>query len=137
MMFRRFLPIAACAMVASTPHAVQAFRSFGGLEVNPVTSHVFEVVGEPGTHGREYWCAASNYALRELNADWDAVIFIARKRGVSVTTGRKSAVQFTLDPEAAGVTPARPTISINWFRVGDHIGMHQADSYCQDLREFN
>lgn len=136
-MFQRFVPFAACALIATMPHAVQAFRSFSGLEVNPVNTAVFEVVGDPGTHGREYWCAAANYSVQELNAGWDAVIFIARKRGVSETTGRKSAVQFTLDADAAGITPAKPTISINWFRPGDHINIQQANSYCQDLREFN
>lgn len=107
------------------------------LQVNPVNAHVFEVIGRGGTNGVEYWCSAADHAQRVLRAPWTARLYIARSLGPSVTTNRRSAVQFTLDPEAAGVTPSSPSLSINALRTGDSMSVQQAHSYCMaPMRRF-
>ena len=80
--------------------------------------------------GPTYWCAAADYSQRGLKAAWTAKIYIARGLGPSVTTGRRSAVQFTLDPKAAGVTPTPPSLSINALKTGDSLSVQQAFTYC-------
>jgi hypothetical protein len=47
-----------------------------------------------------------------------------------VTTNRRSAVQFTLDPDAAGITAIAPSISLNALKPGDNMSVQQGDSYC-------
>ena len=113
------------------PQAALAFTSINRLRVNPVDANVFEVVGEPGTNGPEYWCAAADYAQRQLRAAWRAPLYIARTRGPSVTTGRRSAVQFTLNPTAAGVTPTNASVSLNALRTGNSMSVQLAHTYCQ------
>lgn len=124
--------IVAGAVMAIAPGIVHAdFNAPFGMRVNPVDANVFETVSRGAASGREYWCAASDYARRALGASWQAKIYIARTRGPSVTTNKKSAVQFTLNPQAAGVAPAAPSISLNALREGDSMSVQQAHSYCQ------
>ena len=118
-------------LVTSFPGVADAFTSMRGAKVNPVNAAVFEVVPRSGGSGLDYWCGAGDYAQRALRAAWTAPIYIARGLGTSVTTGRRSAVQFTLDPVAAGVTPIASGISINALRVGESMTVRQAFNYCE------
>jgi len=126
--------IAASALLALvpvlTPDPGLAFRGGGDTRVAPVNKAVFEVVARGSGTGYAYWCGAADYARRALGADWQDTIYIARGRGESVTTGRRSAVQFTLDPVAAGITPTGSSISLNALKVGDNMSVTQANSYC-------
>lgn len=118
------------AALLALPCTAFAFTAPNRLNVNPVDANVFEVIGKPGSAGPDYWCAAADYANRALNAPWSAPLYIARTRGPSVTTGRKSAVQFTLSPAAAGVTPSSPSLSLNALKPGDSMSVQMARSYC-------
>lgn len=118
------------AGILAIPTSADAFTGRRGTRVNPVDAVVFEVIARTAGSGADYWCGAGEYASRGLGAPWTARIYIARGRGPSVTTGRKSAVQFTLDPAAAGVTPTAPTISLNTLRVGDSMSVQQARGHC-------
>lgn len=129
MTFARFLALL-CAF-SFVAEAAQAFTSRRGVRVNPVNSVVFEAVPRGGTHGSAYWCAAGDYAQRELRAPWDAQIYVARGLGPSETTNRRSAVQFTLDPAAAGVTPVK-SYRLNAFKPGEHMSVRQAFNYCME-----
>lgn len=120
--------LATLSMLA--PDAAFAFSGKRGTRVAPVNKVVFEVVARSSGSGPEYWCGAADYARRALGAEWKATIYIARGRGPSVTTGRRSAVQFTLDPAAAGITPIPPSISLNSLKVGDNMTVQQGNSYC-------
>ncbi len=115
----------------ATPQTSAAFTSKLGARVNPVNSAVFEVVPKSGGGGQVFWCSAADYAQRQLRASWQARIYIARGRAPSVTTGRRSSVQFTLDPEAAGITPAPTSLSINALKVGESMSVQQAHHFCQ------
>lgn len=116
------LPLAAVA---------QSFNGKRGTRVAPVNAAVFEVVGRASATGEDYWCGASDYARRVLGKTWTDKIYIARGRGPSVTTNRKSAVQFTADPAAAGITAQQPSLSLNSLKVGDNMSIQQANLYCQ------
>ena len=132
-MTNRFLSRAALALMlmALAPDLAHAFSGRRGTTVNPVNSAVFEVVPRSSGNGEVFWCGAADYARRVLGAGWQDRIYIARGRGESVTTGRRSAVQFTLDPAAAGITPAeQQSLSLNSLRVGESMSVQQANNYC-------
>jgi hypothetical protein len=112
------------------PDAAQAFNGRRGTRVAPVNDAVFEVVARNSGSGPEYWCGAADYSRRVLGAGWSTTIYIARGRGHSETTGRRSAVQFTLNPSAAGITPASQSLSLNSLKVGDHMSVQQGNTYC-------
>lgn len=112
------------------PVVAEAFSARNGARVNPVNAAVFEVVPSGSTPGQQIWCAASEYARRALNAGWQSEIYVARSMGQSQTTNRRSAVQFTLDPGAAGITPVDQSLSLNSFAVGDHMSVSRANSFC-------
>jgi hypothetical protein len=120
----------AVAALSAIPAQAGSFRARNGATVNTVNAAVFEVVPRGTAAGPSYWCAAADYAQRGLRAAWTAKIYIARGLGPSATTGRRSAVQFTMDPQAAGVTPTPPSLSINSLRAGDSMSVQQAASYC-------
>ncbi|MDU9003506.1 hypothetical protein [Sedimentitalea todarodis] len=113
------------------PQTGEAFTSKLGARVNQVNSAVFEVVPRSSGNGQVFWCSAADYAQRALRASWRARIYIARGRAPSVTTGRRSSVQFTLDPKAAGITPAPPSLSLNALNVGESMTVQEAYGYCQ------
>ncbi len=118
------LAIAAAVM----PTDANAFTSRSGARVNPVDDVVFEVVPRNGK-GWDVWCAAGDYARRELDAAWNARVFVVRGRGPSVTTNRRTAVHFTLNPDRTGVSPTE-TSSPNVFGVGNNMTVRQAFDFC-------
>ncbi len=130
-MIRAFF-ICVTAVVALTGAArdADAFTSRKGARVNPVNSLVFEVVPR-NSRGSEIWCGAADYAHRALGAPWQSRIYVYREMGQSETTGRRTAVQFTMDPQAAGIAPGASSLSLNNFVVGDSMSVQQAFTHCQ------
>ncbi|NSY37627.1 hypothetical protein [Leisingera sp. ANG59] len=119
--------VLACAFAA--PAAADTFLGNRGVRVLPVNDIVFEVV--PGRSGGtwDYWCAAAQYARRVLGAKWTDRYYVVRGRDVSVTTGRRSSVQFTLKPEQAGVPAKTGWLSLG-FRSGESLSVQQGYGYC-------
>ncbi len=115
---------------ALAPGGAAAFISTFGARVAPVSATVFEGVSRGVGGGPEYWCGASEYARRALGADWRTVIYIARGRGPSGTTGRRSAVHFTLDPVAAGINPTGPSRNHNGLKTGESMTVQQGNLFC-------
>ena len=134
----RFARMGLWASLIAAPGLALAFTAPNRLNVNPVDAAVFEVIGKPGSTGADYWCAAADYAQRKLRVPWKSELYIARTRGPSVTSGRKSAVHFTLDPGAAGISASGPSLSLNALRTGDHMSVQLAHTYCQQavMRRF-
>ncbi|WP_424986492.1 hypothetical protein [Microbulbifer sp. S227A] len=118
-------------LALALPQTGEAFTSTLGARVNPVNSTVFEVVPKSSGDGQVFWCSAADYAQRELGASWRDKIYIARGRAPSVTTGRRSSVQFTLDPQAAGITPAPSSLSLNALKVGESMSVQEAHGFCR------
>lgn len=112
------------------PQAADAFNGKFGVRVAQVNDAVFEVVPRSSGSGPVFWCGAADYARQVLGAGWKTTIYIARGRGQSVTTNRRSAVQFTLDPSTAGITPIEQSLSLNSLKVGDNMSVQQANQYC-------
>ncbi len=99
-------------------------------EVNPVNDIVYEVVSEGAYSGAAFWCAAGDYVERVLKRSPRTEIYVYRKGGPSVTTNRKTAAQFTLDPAAAGITPTDIGSDINELVVGGHMQAGLARNFC-------
>lgn len=121
----------AAVLVTMLPVSADAFRGMRGARVNQVDQNVFEVVPRGSrTSGKDFWCGAGEYAYRELRAPWSARIYIVQGRSQSVTTERRSAVQFTMNPQAAGIAPIEPALSLNALKVGDNMSVTNAFGYC-------
>lgn len=126
-----FPAAAMLALIATvTPQPAAAFNGKFGVRVAQVNDVVFEVVPRSSGSGPIFWCGAADYARQVLGAGWKTTIYIARGRGKSVTTNRRSSVQFTLDATAAGITPIAPSLSLNSLKVGDNMSVQQANHYC-------
>ncbi len=130
-MLRRAVVVSLFSVFAAV-QAADALTTRNGVRVNPVNDAVFEAVPRGSTTGAVFWCAASEYARRALKAGWQDEIYVASPMGPSVTTNRRSAVQFTMDPQAAGITPIQSTHSLNRFNVGDHMSVQQANRFCEE-----
>lgn len=120
------------ALTASAASSVMAeeFRGAARTRINPVTDAIFEVVARSSSRGADFWCGASDYARRALGREWSDQVYVAREMGPSVTTNRRSAVHFTVDPDAAGVTPLSSSLRVNRFSVGDSMSIQQANTHC-------
>lgn len=120
------------ALLVGAPAWASAWQAENYLRVNPVTDGVFEVVGRSGSGGVEYWCAAGDYARRVLNSSATQRIYIVRGQGPSITTDRKSAVQFSLTAPAGSYTDPELVLSVT--RVGENLNAASARNYCLDRK---
>lgn len=122
------------AAITMAPGDALAQRGFGapGSVVYPINDNVFEVVGNSGRGYILFWCGASRYARQVLGIDWRSKITIVRGLGRSEATGQRSAVQFTVNPGAVGVTPIS-SYSPNAYEVGDSKTATEANGFCHEL----
>ena len=87
----------------------------------------FEVVGKSYFRAREYWCEAALHARAQGS---EGRIYLVRGLGPSeLRPGRRAAV-FTLDPQAAGITPARPQTEVSLAVPGDNMSVTMGRSLC-------
>ena len=120
------LGLAAVLAVAVSAPAAHA----SGRTARAIDSNLFEVTGRNSGDGSGIWCEAANFARRTLKASWQTDIYVASPMGNSQFTGRKGAVKFTLNPQAAGITPTSDVTSINTFRVGESMSVQSANYEC-------
>lgn len=128
--------ISACLAALATlilclPVPAEAFTGRRGTRVNPIATIGFEVIARTAGSSADYWCGAGEYAHRVVNAPWTTRIYVLRGRGPSVTTGRRSAVQFTLDPAAAGVVPQPQGLIVDLLAPGYSMQVQLAVTYCE------
>jgi hypothetical protein len=139
---KRYLALAglalasACEVPTGGEAPKYAFVSPYGPRVNPVDANEFEVILNAGGAFDGYWCGASEYARRKLGAAWSDRVYVASPISQSVTTDRRSAVRFTLDPAALGITPTNETFRVG-INVGDNMSITQADMRCSTARPFS
>ncbi|MEX0319289.1 MAG: hypothetical protein AB3N21_15120 [Ruegeria sp.] len=133
MKLRLLLTVAATFTLAAE---AQAFSAKNGARVNPISGSVFEVIPRTDTSSDAIWCAASDFSRRAAGAPWNQKIYVVSGRGRSVTTGRRTAVQFTLNPTAAGVTPLQGGGLRTGFPVGDSMSVQRANSLCNVIPFF-
>ena len=92
------------ALSLASPATAQRISGPGGSGVYPLQPPLFEVAATTG-NARVYRCGAAKYARRQ-RAAWNTPIVVAGGIGPSVAEqGRRTAVPFTLAPQAAGITP--------------------------------
>lgn len=121
-----------CLILSLTPaQAQQGFAAYGSVTY-PLNANVFEVVGNSGRGYTLFWCGAAQYARRVLGAPWKTRIVITRGLGRSEVTGQRSAVHYTLTPEAIGVTPVRSSFP-NAYDLGDSKSVTEANGFCREL----
>lgn len=101
-----------------------------GFEIHPVNDIVYEAVSDGAHGGAAFWCAAGEFVEIKLKASPDTQIFVVRGAGVSETTGRKTAAQFTIDAETAGVTPVESGGNLNELVVGESMTAGEARNFC-------
>ncbi|WP_428928471.1 hypothetical protein [Marinibacterium sp. SX1] len=129
----RLMITALALALAGSAQAQNFLATPGDARVYPIDQNVFEVVGNSGRGFNMWWCGAATYARRVLGADWRAPISIARSLGTSQATGRRSSVQFTLNPSALGIEPVQ-SYSPNALVLGDTKTVQDANSSCTQLR---
>ncbi len=131
-MKKTILFAAACAL--AWPAAGVAFVAENSLPVNAVSTAEFEVVARGGTGSKAYWCAAAEYATSQ-GAKANTRLYVVEGPGPSASTPGRTAVRFTTDPGAAGVTPVNPSLVLSVSVVGDNLSVVSARQYCyQALR---
>jgi len=123
--------IAACALAFMAANAVaKNSMTHAGFEINPVNDVVYEAVSEGAHGGAAFWCAAGMFVETVLKKSPKTEIYVVRGAGKSETTGRRSAAQFTIDPAAAGITPAPLSDNLNELNVGGHMHASLARNFC-------
>ncbi len=65
-----------------------------------------------------------------LKAPMSTEIYVVRGGGPSVTTNRQFAVQFTIDPAAADVTPSESGGNLNKLVVGEQMSVSRGRTFC-------
>ncbi len=128
---KRLCAFAFLVFVAACTTTEQAGTNKNGYRALPVDSNVFEVVPGVRQDIDGYWCAAADFARRGMGASWQQKMYVVRGYGPSVTTGRRTAVQFALDPQAAGVTPRESGGVVSGFQVGDSMSVQSANALCK------
>lgn len=92
------------ACVAPGPTAPpQAIRTLRGNLVVPDARAPgqFEVFARAGDSGSDLWCAASEFAERELRVPTNGRIYLVTPRGPSQTRPGRTSATFTISPDAA------------------------------------
>ena len=127
-MFRTLAAFTALCLALAIP--AEAFTGGRGIRVNPMSGSSFEVIAPIGGPVDDYWCGASDYARRVLGAPWTAQIYLLRGRGPSATTNRRTAVQFTMDADAAPEEGQGQFQRYSLLNPGSHMSVQQAATYC-------
>ncbi|MEX0349811.1 MAG: hypothetical protein AB3N15_10350 [Paracoccaceae bacterium] len=127
--------LSACDVPIDGEGQKYAFVSPYGPRVNPINANEFEVILNAGGTYDGYWCGAADFSRRKLGAAWSDRVYVASPVSQSVTTDRRSAVRFTLDPAALGITPVNKTFR-SGISVGDNMSITQADTRCSYTRPF-
>ena len=126
---RTMFSIAAVCAAIALPQVTHAFEGKRGTTVNAVSDTVFEVVARTAGSAQEYWCGAADYARSELGVPWSAKITLVRGRGPSETTGRRSAVQYSL-ADAAGIARERLIVQFGQLLPGQTMTVSNAYRFC-------
>ncbi|MFP4326743.1 MAG: hypothetical protein ACLFQL_01950 [Paracoccaceae bacterium] len=90
--------LTAAAVALATAAPASAFTAVNRLDVTPLGNARFEVIEARGAGPRQIWCAAADYARRELGAGAAQRIYVENPRGPARGASSRIAVGFTLAP---------------------------------------
>lgn len=116
----------AAAISLTVPVVVDAAPN--GFQTEAMSATSFEVIPRARKDIDGYWCAAADFARRKLGAGWQQQIYVLRGYGPSVTTGRKTAVQFTLKKPSN--VPQQGSNPFSPFKAGDSVSVQGANARC-------
>lgn len=114
--------------------AIEVSAAPNGYQTKAINSTDFEVIPRTRRDVDGYWCAAADFARRTLGAGWQQRIYVLRGYGPSVTTGRRTAVQFSLKAPTGGAPQQGSFVSVG-FQPGDSMSVQGANGRC-NLRPF-
>ncbi|MEX0308161.1 MAG: hypothetical protein AB3N12_12325 [Ruegeria sp.] len=120
-----FLCAFAALLMTSSPEMADAAPN--GYRTEAMSGTEFEVIPRARQDIDGYWCAAADFARRKLGAGWQQRIYVLRGYGPSVTTGRRTAVQFTL--KAPANADQQSSFSVG-FQPGSSMSVQGANGRC-------
>ena len=127
MVMMKQISVLAVASLITLSVSATASAARNGFQAHPLNDTDFEVIPGPRMDTDGYWCAAADYARRNLGAGWRDEIYILRGYGPSETTGRRTAVQFSMQmPANLG---QQSSVSAG-FRAGDSMSVQRANGRC-------
>ncbi|MFY9212854.1 MAG: hypothetical protein WAO69_17210 [Aestuariivita sp.] len=107
-----------------------AFSAVNRFPVAEIGNATFEVIARGGRVGaRDYWCAAGDYGI-SLGIPSSRRMYLVAAEGLSQASPGGKAVRFTFDPDAAGVTPIQPQVSLSVKVPGDNMTLAAARQFC-------
>lgn len=77
----------------------------------------------------DVWCGASDFARRQLKADWQDPVYVYRGRGPGVSVSERETVHFTLNEQVLPV-PASVMTSVEELAVGQFMTVRDATNIC-------
>lgn len=116
------------ALLTLTPGLAGAWTAANRHKVEQVSDTVFEVVGKSGSGGQEFWCAAGDYARRELGSSATQRVYLVRGPAPAQTANWDRAVLFSLVPPQD--VDLRTSATLSMKRVGDNLNATMAQGYC-------
>lgn len=128
MMRRAFAYTIAAAIALTVPAVANAAPN--GYRTEPINATDFEVIPRTRQDIDGYWCAAADFARRTLGAGWQQNIYVLRGYGPSVTTGRRTAIQFSLKKPTN--TPQQASL-LQSFTVGESMSVSGANAQCRAI----
>ncbi len=125
------LLVSACTMSDSYPEA-DYYSARTQARLYALDGKSFEVVPPLGAPAAAYWCAASEFARREMGADWSQEIYVQKGRAPSTVSGRIETVTFTLN-ETPRAEPFGLIRRAYGFKPGDNFSVSSAEGFCREL----
>ncbi|WP_170409085.1 hypothetical protein [Ruegeria atlantica] len=130
---KKFMTLAiSAAILLNVP--VSASAAPNGYQTVAVNNNMFEVIPRARRDVDGYWCAAADFARRTLGAGWQQRIYVVRGYGPSEATGRRTAVQFSLQ-QPTNVPQQASSISIG-FQAGESMSVQGANGLCNAVPIF-
>ena len=102
------------AALATTPAFAQAYVPNDRLTFTPTEGGV-HISGSTGFGARGHWCAAADYALREMGAQDSQKLYVSEPRARGF--GGDGGVTFTLDQGRVGHDHQPRDHALRWFAI--------------------
>lgn len=131
---KKVMTLAVSAVILLTVPVSSASAARNGYQTVSVNNTVFEVIPRARQDVDGYWCAAADYARRTLGAGWQQRIYVWRGYGPSEATGRRTAVQFSLQ-QPTNVAQQSSSFSVG-FKAGESMSVQGANGRCHVVPRF-
>ncbi len=119
------LGVAACSVETGVSGSVL------GDQAVALGEDVFEVAPRNNSTNFSWdvWCGASDFARRQLNANWQNPIYVYRERGPGVAASARETVHFTMNEQILPV-PASVMASVDELAAGQFMTVRDGSKLC-------